>query len=73
MSTRLLVWGNNNENLLSPAPNQCLTRPEEIVINREVWKIAATEKHVSFLTLDGGLYSYGRNLDGRVGNAGRDN
>jgi hypothetical protein len=37
-----------------------------------VLKITATEKHVSFITVTGDVYSYGANTDGRLGVGAKD-
>lgn len=37
----------------------------------EIIDISASEKHVSYITSDGTLWSYGVNLDGRLGIGGK--
>jgi hypothetical protein len=41
-TTRVLVWGNNQENLLSPSHSQCLTKPEEIIIPYAIATVSAS-------------------------------
>ena len=69
MSNRseFLVWGSNQSNLLSLSSNKSYNRPHPLTINHEIASICASEKHVSFVTSSGSLYSYGSNLDGRLG------
>lgn len=63
----LLVWGNNQSNLLSQATTKCIPNPIPLCLPFEISFICASEKHISFVTRDGKVYSYGINLDGRLG------
>lgn len=65
--TNILFWGNNQHSLLSPQPNKTFPKPSLNVIPHQVIDIAASEKHIAFVTQDGSLYTYGLNLDGRLG------
>lgn len=62
-----LVWGNNQLNLLSKSASQCLSTPVPLSLPYAISSICASEKHISFLTTEGELFSYGANLDGRLG------
>jgi alpha-tubulin suppressor-like RCC1 family protein len=62
-----LVWGSNQHNLLSQLPTKYFNEPTALHLPYEIVSICASEKHVSFVTEDGGLYSYGSNIDGRLG------
>lgn len=66
-TTRVLVWGNNQDNLLSSSHSQCLTKPEEVIIPYSITSVSTSEKHISFITSSGDVYSYGSNIDGRLG------
>lgn len=62
-----LVWGNNQDNLLSKSGSKCLTTPVPLSLPFDIISVTASEKHISFLTRDGLVYSFGSNLDGRLG------
>ena len=66
-SSEFLVWGNNQGNILARSGPKCLPTPSQLVIGFEIISLCASEKHISFLTKDGSVYSYGTNLDGRLG------
>ena len=66
-STNLLVWGSNQANLLSVSSFKFITSPYKVTLPYNIVSICASEKHISFVTSDGALYSYGSNLDGRLG------
>lgn len=67
MSTNIVVWGSNQGNLLSSSSAKFISTPQQISLPYNVVSICASEKHISFVTHDGSLYSYGSNLDGRLG------
>jgi alpha-tubulin suppressor-like RCC1 family protein len=69
--TNVLFWGNNQHSLLSPLPNKTFPRPSQASIPYQVVDLAASEKHIAFVTQDGSLYTYGLNLDGRLGIGGK--
>jgi alpha-tubulin suppressor-like RCC1 family protein len=64
-------WGSNQNNLLSPNPNKSYNKPQQELLTQDVEDISASEKHVCYITTDGTLWSYGVNLDGRLGVAGK--
>lgn len=63
----LFVWGSNQGNLLSTSSHKFITTPTKLNLPYHILSICASEKHISFVTDDGSLYSYGSNLDGRLG------
>ncbi len=63
----LLVWGSNQANLLSNSSSKYITNPSHLSLPYHIVSICASEKHISFVTNHGILYSYGSNLDGRLG------
>ena len=65
--TNLLFWGNNQHSLLSPQPHKTYPAPQHTSLPYSLTDLSASEKHVCFITQDGSLYSYGLNLDGRLG------
>ena len=68
MSTsEFLVWGSNQSNLLSNSHSKSFNKPHPFRLLFDVASVCASEKHVSFVTSNGSLYSYGSNLDGRLG------
>ena len=67
MSTNIIVWGSNQANLLSSSSAKFIPTPQQITLPYNILSICASEKHISFVTQDGSLYSYGSNLDGRLG------
>lgn len=66
-----LVWGNNQDNLLSKSATKCLTTPTPLSLPYDIISVSASEKHIVFLTKDGNIYSFGSNLDGRLGVSAR--
>ena len=62
-----LVWGNNQSCLLAKSSSKCLPTPTPLNIGYEVISMCSSEKHISFLTKEGFVFSYGVNLDGRLG------
>ena len=62
-----LVWGNNQDSLLSNSNSKSLTTPTPFSLPFDVNSICASEKHIAFLAKDGSVYSFGSNLDGRLG------
>ena len=65
--TKLLLWGSNQHNLLSSSNHKSLNRPHQTNLLHDIQDISVSEKHIAFITQDGSLYSYGLNLDGRLG------
>ncbi len=65
--SEFLVWGSNQSNLLSTSSTKSFNQPYPFHLPYDVISICASEKHVSFVTSNGSLYSYGSNLDGRLG------
>ena len=65
--SEFLVWGSNQSNLLSISSGKSFNKPFPFLLSYDVVSICASEKHVSFVTSNGSLYSYGSNLDGRLG------
>lgn len=65
--TNLLFWGNNQHSLLAPQSQKAFNRPQNTVLPHNVTDLSASEKHITFITSDGSLYTYGLNLDGRLG------
>ena len=65
--SEFLVWGSNQSNLLSSSSVKSFNQPHPFQLPYDVISICASEKHVSFVTSNGSLYSYGSNLDGRLG------
>ena len=70
-ATTILFWGNNQNGLLAPLPNKTFSRPQKTSIPHQVVDLSASEKHITFITHEGSLWSYGLNLDGRLGIGGR--
>lgn len=68
---KLCFWGSNQNSLLSPVSLAIYNRPQQNSTSFDIIDISASEKHVSFITKEGALYSYGVNLDGRLGVGGR--
>lgn len=66
-TSEFLVWGNNQSSLLSKEAGNCIPAPTHLSISYQIVSLCASEKHVSFLTKDGSVFSYGINLDGRLG------
>lgn len=69
--TKIAFWGSNQNNLLSPASLKSFSRPQHATLPYHIIDISASEKHVAFITSDGSLYSYGLNIDGRLGVGGK--
>jgi alpha-tubulin suppressor-like RCC1 family protein len=67
----VFFWGNNQHNLLSSNPTKTFSRPQCIPIPHNILDISSSEKHISFITQDGTLWSFGLNLDGRLGIGGK--
>ena len=65
--TNLLFWGNNQHSLLTPLPNKTFPAPQLSSLPYSLKELSASEKHISFIAHDGSLYTYGLNLDGRLG------
>jgi alpha-tubulin suppressor-like RCC1 family protein len=69
--TKIAFWGSNQHNLLSPASLKSFNRPQYLSIPFDIVDVSASEKHIAFITNDGSLYSYGLNIDGRLGVGGK--
>ena len=65
--TNVLFWGNNQHSLLTSLPNKTFSSPQLTTLPHSLNDISTSEKHICFITQDGSLYSYGLNLDGRLG------
>lgn len=65
--TNLIYWGNNQHSLLAPNQQKTFHRPQHTLLPHNLTDLSASEKHIVFLTADGSLYTYGLNLDGRLG------
>lgn len=65
--TNIFFWGNNQHSLLTSLLTKTFPRPSQTFIPFQVTDFAASEKHIVFITNDGSLYTYGLNLDGRLG------
>jgi alpha-tubulin suppressor-like RCC1 family protein len=65
--SNLLFWGNNQHSLLAPLQNKTFPSPQISSLPFSIKEISASEKHICFITHDGSLYTYGLNLDGRLG------
>lgn len=63
----VFFWGSNQHNLLSPSPSKSFHRPQRLSIPHDIVDISSSEKHITFITQDGTLWSVGLNLDGRLG------
>ena len=48
-----------------------MNHPHQTNLLHDIQDISVSEKHVAFITQDGSLYSYGLNLDGRLGIAAK--
>lgn len=46
----LLVWGNNQLNLLSDSGQSCISDPVPLCLPYNIVSITASEKHISFIT-----------------------
>lgn len=71
MESKLAFWGSNQHNLLSSASNKSFNRPQCLATPFDITDLSASEKHIAFITADGSLYSYGVNIDGRLGVGGK--
>lgn len=69
--SQIFYWGNNQNQLLSSKTTKSITSPQTCTIKFDIVAISASEKHVSFITSEGNVYSYGVNLDGRLGVGGK--
>lgn len=67
MANKIYFWGNNHHNLLSSSSTRSFPKPQNTKINLNIKDISASEKHISLIANDGNVYSYGINLDGRLG------
>jgi X-linked retinitis pigmentosa GTPase regulator len=67
----VFYWGSNQHSLLSPASHKSYNKPQQVTLSHDLLDISASEKHVSFISSDGTLWSYGLNLDGRLGVGGK--
>lgn len=65
--TNLLYWGNNQHSLLTPLPGKTFPSPQLTSLPHNLIDLSASEKHICFITHDGSLFTYGLNLDGRLG------
>lgn len=65
--TNIIFWGNNQHGLLTSLTSKTFPRPSSNSIPFQINDFAASEKHIAFITNDGTLYTYGLNLDGRLG------
>lgn len=71
MESKLAFWGSNQHNLLSPSNTKSFNRPQCLSLPFDIIDLSASEKHIAFITSDGSLYSYGVNIDGRLGVGGK--
>lgn len=69
--TNLVFWGNNQHSLLSTQTHKNFPRPTQVSLPFQLTDLSASEKHIVFVTQDGSLYTYGLNLDGRLGVGGK--
>ncbi len=67
MTTSILFWGNNQHGLLAPNSTKTFPLPQQTTLPYDITDLSASEKHIVFITQDGSLWSYGLNLDGRLG------
>ena len=67
----VVFWGSNQHGLLSGGPQKSFNTPQQASFPHQILTLSASEKHISFITLDGAVYSYGVNLDGRLGVGGK--
>lgn len=63
----LVFWGNNQHSLLAPQSTKTFPHPQRTTLPHALSDLSASEKHIAFITPDGTLYTYGLNLDGRLG------
>jgi alpha-tubulin suppressor-like RCC1 family protein len=69
--SKIVCWGSNQHNILSLSPNKVYCSLQTYSVLFDILEISASEKHVSFITSNGAVYSYGLNLDGRLGVGGK--
>ena len=67
----VVFWGSNQHGLLSAGPQKSFNAPQTSAFPHSILALSASEKHISFITTDGQVYSYGVNLDGRLGVGGK--
>lgn len=67
----LYFWGNNQNNLLSTTSHKSFNTPQHLSVPHEIADVSSSEKHITFITQDGTLWSFGVNLDGRLGNGAK--
>jgi alpha-tubulin suppressor-like RCC1 family protein len=69
----VIFWGSNQQNLLSSTSCKVYNRPQHLTTAYDIIDLSATEKSVAFITRDGSVYTYGINMDGRLGVGGNAN
>jgi alpha-tubulin suppressor-like RCC1 family protein len=71
IESKIVCWGSNQHNILSLGSAKVFSSLQTYSVQFDIIEISASEKHVSFITSNGAVYSYGLNLDGRLGVGGK--
>ncbi|XP_041858424.1 X-linked retinitis pigmentosa GTPase regulator [Melanotaenia boesemani] len=64
---RLFMWGDNSVGQIGLGDKLCATEPKEVNIGEAVTWVSCGDHHSAFVTVHGGLYTFGEIANGRLG------
>uniref|UniRef100_A0A4W5L995 Uncharacterized protein n=1 Tax=Hucho hucho TaxID=62062 RepID=A0A4W5L995_9TELE len=66
-SGKLFMWGDNTEGQIDLGKESSALTPQEVTVGRPVALVSCGYYHSAFVTVDGGLYTFGERDSGKLG------